>query len=241
MRMFVVGNGGAVVTVVGHHLQDVFVGTLEFFGGVDFAQLQLRDTDNLVGTGPAGIAFRRNRPDEVIVDGCEGEDDLVVRGFLSENLHIGEEAGIEQNLEALTHQLAIKRLASFLWQQLDQMLLFPGRDAHHPDVADRQSQVLGDWAKSRVGRLRQRFSRRGRGLLRKCRRSGRNCGRRLLSAGGRGKQRHDQNGVQPCCCSQNRSGSLGHCLNEWGGTIWAAPLHPPGNPGGRIKMQRRDL
>ncbi len=205
--MLVVGDCRAVEPVVGHHLLNVLIGALQFLGSEDFAKLELGGADQLVRAGTTRIAFDSDRSYEVVSDDREGECHLSV-GLLGFNTDIGEQAGIKKNFEAIAQKITVERVTDFLRHELAQVVLLAHGHARETNLADRQAQVGGDRAQSRIRDWGGLVN--GRDIL-----GGR--GRNLLRREQQGQQPHERNPAQSCPCSQKSSSTrwLAHCFDEW--------------------------
>ena len=147
----VIGNGGLVVAVVGHHLQHAFDGAIHVLLRERISQIELAGFHQLVRLG-IRLGRRSVHVDiavEVVLRGHEDQGQPVLLAGLGLNLQRGEASGGVEDPQTGADFVAIQRLPGFLRQQLPKHFRVGALDTAELDGLNGDALVLTQFAKRR--------------------------------------------------------------------------------------------
>src|SRR5271166_551574 len=132
------GDARTIITIFLHELANVLQGAAEFFGRVEFAELELGGIEDLVSVGVARRTFHFDGSDKKVERGGEGEQHIRSGGN-SFRLNVGKSSRGEKDADAFADLITAEGLAGFLGEHLQQVVAVG--DAGKIDGADVTSGV----------------------------------------------------------------------------------------------------
>ncbi len=111
----------AIIAVLLQQQADILQGVIEFVQSIKFTELELGRVHDLVEAGVAGTAFHVDGANKEVERCGEGKQHIWTGGS-GFGLNVSKASGGKENTDAFANLIAVERLASFLWEHLQQVV-----------------------------------------------------------------------------------------------------------------------